>query len=183
MCVIGIRVEPSGINWAVVGMRDGAPIVIANDKATAPATYNESQALSWYRKRVATLVDQYRPGRASVRYPETTAREGRNKTSAHRRYRIEGVVLEALHSASVAISTGPLRSISSRLGSTNAKRYLEQDDVRGLNFGTKSKEMKEAILVARSILEKSNGNQDAVDVSEAKADRRGPGSELDRFLG
>ena len=68
-----------------------------------------------------------------VRYPETVLRSSQ-PLSMHKRCRVEGVVIEAVHSSGVRVLTGPLATISSKLGSKAAKRYLETDDLRGLDW-------------------------------------------------
>jgi hypothetical protein len=156
---IGFRVEPTCFHWAVVDAGKEQPVLVGDDRAAAPKDYTEAQALSWYRARVLALLNQFKPERAAIRYAETMPGRG-NPTAAHKRFRIEGVILEAVHSKGIDAETGALNTISSRMGSKRAKNYLERDNVRGLDFGTRPQNRREAILVAVSVLRGENGYQD-----------------------
>ena len=152
MRAIGFRAEPDAVTYAIVDGTLSAPTLVAFQRITAPATFKEAAALAWYRERVRRVVQEYQPKRAAVRYPEPSARKG-HPTSAHKRARIEGVVLEAMHAENLAIVTGPLATISARLGSESAKAYITQDDLRGLDWTKLNANAREAVLAAAAILE------------------------------
>ena len=84
-----------------------------------------------------------------------------DEIGANARLRIEGVVVESLHSRGVSVETGALQAVASRVGSKSAKSakaYLEQGDFRGLDLSKHPSERQEAILVAVSVQEQAGGN-------------------------
>jgi hypothetical protein len=99
------------------------------------------------------LLDQYHPDAAAVRYPEPVSRYP-EKNTGRQRSRIEGVILEALGSRAVEIPlAGPLGSISAKLGSgSGAKKYLDQKELRGLDWSKLQKNDREAVLAAVAVL-------------------------------
>ena len=160
MPAIGFRIEPSAFSWAVVEQREGQLVLLAKEKTPLPKALNEAEALTWLRHRINLLIDQQKPTAAAIRYPEPNAQKNGNAASTHSRLRAEGVVLEALQSAGVRVHTGPLVTISARLGTKSAKAYLDGQEFRGVKFNTCDKNLREAIIVAVSALEDCNGNQD-----------------------
>jgi hypothetical protein len=147
---LGFRAEPSAINWAVVEGFLQAPVLVAADHAAAPATYDEPAALAWFRAQVLHLIQTYSPQLAAVRYPETFMRS--TTLQSDKRCRVEGVVIEAAGSCGIRVLTGALATISKNLGSKGAKKYLETDELRGLDWSKHPKNQREAILVAASAL-------------------------------
>jgi Holliday junction resolvasome RuvABC endonuclease subunit len=150
---LGFRVEPEAFNWALVEGTPEQPILVAADKVTAPSSYSEPQALSWYRDRVRYLIEQYHPTVAAVRYAETFGASG--GSAARKRCRIEGIVVEAANSKAVAVKAGALATISSGLGTKSAKKYLSQSEFRRLDWSKHGKNAREAILVATAALRSS----------------------------
>ena len=150
---IGFRVEPSLVNWAFVeGSPEQPVLALPPGKLTSPVSYDEPQALTSYRERVLLLLEEHSPDVVAVRYAETFGRQG-VRESDYRRCRIEGVILEAANSKGVRVITGALASISKNLGTRAAKHYLQDDDLRGLDWSKyPAKNMREAILVAVSAL-------------------------------
>jgi hypothetical protein len=63
--------------------------------------------------------------------------------------------METAHCCGIAVVTGPLATISKNLGTKAAKKYLETDDLRGLDWSKCPKNRREAILVAASALPSS----------------------------
>ena len=62
-------------------------------------------------------------------------------------------MLEAAHSRSKRVVVGALTTISSSLGTKSAKKYLNDDDLRGLDWSRyRQKNLREAILVAAAAL-------------------------------
>ena len=145
--VLGFRAEPACIHWALVSGSIDVPVLENHDNASAPLNQTEAQQLTWYRDRVLLLIDTHRPRKVAVRFAESF-RPGGAKTDSGRRSRIEGVILEAANSVKLPVVTGALKTISSKLGSQSAKKYLESDDLRGLDWSGISKNSREAILVA-----------------------------------
>jgi hypothetical protein len=150
---IGFRVEPSLINWAIVEGTPEAPILaVPVAKLSAPATYGEPEALTFYRERVLLLIKEHRPTIAAIRYAETFGRNSVREVD-YKRCRIEGVIEEAANSEGLIVVTGALASISKNLGTKAAKHYLEGNDLRGLDWSKyPAKNAREAILVAASAL-------------------------------
>jgi hypothetical protein len=149
--VLGVRAEPRSFHWAVVEGTQARPIIKAHDKADAPAGFEEHAALGWFRSRMLYLIDTYHPIALGVRYPEPTGRGG-NRDSARQRSRVEGVVLETAHSCGLSVLTGALSTISKRLGTKGAKRYIESAELRGLDLSSLPVERREAVLVAVALL-------------------------------
>lgn len=151
MKAIGFRAEPSALNWAVVDNSTTPPTVIDVDVLTAPTVYDEPAALKWFRDNVNLLIDTYMPQVAAVRSPETHIRFPQLAT-LYQRSRLEGVIVESAHSRGINVVIGPLGTISKNLGTKSAKKYLEQDDLRGLDWRKHKGNRREAILVATSAL-------------------------------
>lgn len=152
---VGFRVEPKRIHFAVLKGNSEDPRLVDEGRFSAPQHYAEAEALTWYRTRTGTLLEKHRPGRAAVKYMESIAGRGRPPRSTdntRRRHRIEGVLLQVLHERGVGTSTGPFATITSRLGSDSAKAYLDREEFRGLDWGSKTKLLREAILVGVAAL-------------------------------
>jgi hypothetical protein len=152
MIAIGFRAEPSVVNWAVVQGSSAEPVLLGADKLTAPASFDEGAALTWFRDRTQYLVQTYSPNIAAVRSPETFMPRNVKLSSLYQRCRLEGVVIEALHSSGIHVLTGALATISKNIGSKGAKHYLETPDLRGLDWSKYDTNRREAILVAASAL-------------------------------
>jgi Holliday junction resolvasome RuvABC endonuclease subunit len=146
---IGFRAEPDAINWAIVEGDKDAPELVDHGKIIAPKSFkDEATRLSHLRGQVMDRIAALKPDCVAVRYPESF-----RKSNCDARIRVEGVILEACAASNVPVSSGAMRSISSRMGSKAAKAYLKADDVRGLEFPKKNPNCREAILVAVSALE------------------------------
>lgn len=129
-----------------------APILLAAARLSSPTTFDEQHALAFYRERVLLLLAEHSPSIAAIRYAETFGRRS-VRESDFRRCRIEGVILELAGSRGLNTLTGALASISKNLGTKAAKRYLEGNDLRGLDWSKyPSVNVREAILVAASAL-------------------------------
>jgi hypothetical protein len=87
---------------------------------------------------------------AMVRSVEPTAR-GSNKEGARRRLRIEGVLLHTIDSCGIKATIGALATISGKLGS-QAKKYVENGELRGLDLSKVPALSREAVLVAVAAL-------------------------------
>ena len=148
---IGLRAEPRVLHWAVVEGTQDQPVLIAHDKAETPAAYEEAAALSWFRRRVFHLIDTYVPMAAGIRFPEPSARGG-NKDSAKQRSRVEGVLLEAVHSRGLTIVTGALTTIAAKLGTRKAKKYIDDAELRGIDLSRLPPPRREAVLVGVAAL-------------------------------
>lgn len=157
MPTIGFRAEKDKVHFAIVKGTRQSPILVDANKFSAPAAYSLGEALAWYRDRVHALVTQHHPVRGTVRLSETFLARKPTPTSLDSmfaRARIEGVLLEALASKQVSVSCGKLQQIASGLGTKTAKHYLDEDEVRGLDWSSiKNANTREAILAAVSILE------------------------------
>lgn len=149
MRALGFRVEPKMVHWAVVDGTVASPVLVEVDKVSAPKTFSEAQALSFYRSHVLLLVSQHAPSHAGIRYAEPTA-----QSSDSQRMRIEGVVLQALHEKALPIFTGAIKSMAAAMKATEQKpkQYFERDDLRGLDWSEVSHNGREAIFVATAAL-------------------------------
>ena len=151
MRVLGVRVEPRVLHWAVVEGTVSAPVLVASGKAAAPVAMDEANALHWYRSRVVHLIDEYGVSGVAVRSAESFGRHG-NSEADRQRARIEGVVLEVAAAKALPATAAALKKISGKLGSAAAKAYLAEDELRGLDWSTLSANRREAVLVAASAL-------------------------------
>jgi hypothetical protein len=113
----------------------------------------EAAALSWYTNRIKLIIGRYKPAVAMIRTAESVARGG-NKEGSRRRLRLEGVLLQTVDSCGVKIGIGALATISGRLGS-QAKKYIESGEFRGLDLSKIPRPSKEAVLVAVAALPES----------------------------
>jgi len=149
-----LRAEKDCIQWALVEGSGAEPVLLNDGKFAAPITYDEPKALAWYRERIKTMVDEFKPKTVAVRYPETYLRfKPKAPSSFYARIRIEGVIVEAAQSSGVRVETGAWATLSSRLGSKSAKAYLESGELRGLDLSTKPDNRREAIIAAVAGLE------------------------------
>lgn len=151
MKVLGVRAEPRLVHWAVVEGTASAPVLVAHDKAAAPVNLDESQALHWYRARILHLLDEYKVTAVAVRSAESFGRRGNSDPDRHRS-RIEGVALEVAAARALPATASALKAIASNLGTKSAKAYLEEDDLRGLDWSTLNANRREAVLVAAAAL-------------------------------
>jgi hypothetical protein len=147
---LGFRSEAKQIHWAVVEGTREAPILLAHDSAAAPVNLDEAPALSWYGTRAKYIVDTFQPAVATIRTAESVA-PGSKKEGARRRLRIEGVLLQTMDSCGLRVTIGALAMISGKLGS-QAKKYVESGNFRGLDLTKVQKPCREAILVAVAAL-------------------------------
>jgi hypothetical protein len=85
-----------------------------------------------------------------IRSAEAVAR-GAGKEGSRRRLRIEGVLLQTLDSCGLNVNIGALATISGKLGS-QAKKYVESGELRGMDLSQISSLAREAILVAVAAL-------------------------------
>ena len=146
---IGFRVEPKAVNWAVVTGTAAEPKLIDAGTLPAPKGYSEQESLRWYRQKVVDLVQQYGPPSCGIRDSEAGPRPIKEVQD---RCRIEGVVIEAAASKGCQVVSGRLKSISSSLASKGAKRYLDEEEFRELDWSRYHRNVREAILVATSLL-------------------------------
>ena len=147
---LGFRAEAKQVHWAVVEGTRRTPVLVAHSNAAAPVNLEEAPALSWYSSRVRHIVEAYKPGVATIRTAESVAR-GSNKEGARRRLRIEGVLLQTMDSCGLKVTIGALAMISGKLGS-QAKKYIDSGELRGLDLSEIPSLSREAVLVAVAAL-------------------------------
>jgi hypothetical protein len=148
---LGLRAEAKQLHWAIVEGTQGEPVLVAQDKAAAPVDAAEASALSWYRNRVLYIIEQFKPDAVGVRYPEPFA-QGRTKEGTRRRLRIEGVLLQTIDSCSLKLMSGALATISAKLHTKQAKKYIDSGKLRGLDLSHISPLAREAVLIAVAAL-------------------------------
>jgi hypothetical protein len=148
---IGFRVEGKAVHWAVVS--DAAEALILEDSGsfTPPRAYAEAAALTFVRGRVGSILDQHAPSHGGIKYTEATARGAGDGPRA--RARIEGVILQRLDEEGVQVLGGAYNTISPRLGVDSAKKLLDEESLRGLEWGAVSALHREAILVSVAAME------------------------------
>lgn len=151
MKVIGIRAEPGGLTWAVVEGTREHPILIGADTASAPTSYDEPEALKWYRSRLSTLIKQFDAEALAIRLPESFGRQG-NTESDRRRSRLEGVLMELGAANGLIVVAGNLKTIGTRQGVAKPKDELAGDDLRGLDWSSLNAKKREAVFAASCAL-------------------------------
>jgi len=151
--ILGLRAEPEGFHWAIVTGTLQQPVLEGSGSETAPKTFSEGEALAWVRQKAAQVIEVFRPNAVAVRYPERVAR-GFNKDSAKSRCRIEGVLVEVSSTNNLSVITGALNTFGKHLCSKSPKEDLASEDLRGLDWSKHKDKLREAILVAASLLPK-----------------------------
>jgi hypothetical protein len=149
--VIGVRAEPSAFHWAIATGTLERPVLDASGTEVAPKAYGEAESLAWMRQRAIYILDTYPPNTMAVRFPEGNAR-GASTNSAKARCRVEGVMLEVAGSRNLKTVTGPLSTFSKHLGSKISRDELESRDFRGIELSEFKTYLREAILIAASLL-------------------------------
>lgn len=147
--ILGLRAEPNGFRWAIVTGTLKQAVLEGSGSESAPETFSEAESLAWVRQRATHIIDTYKPEAVAVRYPERVAR-GFNKDSAKSRCRVEGVLVDVSGTKNRAVITGALNS--KHLGSKSPKDDLASDELRGLDWSQHKDKIREAILVAVSLL-------------------------------
>ena len=150
--VLGLRADARQVYWAVVEGTQADAVVVARDDATAPTTFDDAQALGWFRDRLHLVIDQYAPQSIGVRLPEPVA-QGKGE-GFRRRLRIEGVLMEAGHAKGLKVTHGALATIASLLGTKakEAKSFIEDGDLRGLDLSAMPRAIREAVMVGVALL-------------------------------
>lgn len=153
---MGVRVvpgDPDSLEWAVVDGPQEEPTLIAHESVSAPRDAAEAPALAHFRKRLALVIEKFKPQALGLRVAERTARPS-NKDGPKRRLRIEGVALEVAASNGLPATTAALPDVGPMLKTDRAKpkAYLEKKDLRGLDWSKYCVEAREAILVAVAML-------------------------------
>jgi hypothetical protein len=149
--ILGLRAEPEGFHWAIVTGTLQQPVLEGSGSENVPETFSEGEALAWVRQKAAQIIDLYNPDAAAVRYPERIAR-GFNKDSAKSRCRVEGVLVEVSSAKNLSVITGALNTFGKHLCSKSPKHDLASEDLRGLDWSKHKDKLREAILVATSLL-------------------------------
>lgn len=144
MRTIGIRAEPSAVTFAVIDTDDNS--IINVEKIKIPAALAWPDALKYLRSNLLDILREYDVERAGIRETESIA------DGSTPRIQLEGVIQEAFASSELkGYYVGQIVSISSRVGfeSKRFKPMVAGDDDPGVeNWGTMTKEAREAILCA-----------------------------------
>jgi hypothetical protein len=149
--ILGLRAEPSGFHWAIVTGTLKEPVMEGSGSESVPESFTEAESLAWIRQKADHIIDIYKPEAVAVRYPERVAR-GFNKDSAKSRCRVEGVLVEVSGTKNRNVVTGSLNTFGKHLGSKSPKDDLSSDELRGLDWSQHKDKIREAILVAVSLL-------------------------------
>jgi hypothetical protein len=143
--------------YALVQGTKENPVLLEDDKFSAPLDYSDAEAMAFFRDRLLSIFKKHEPKTAFIRYGETflPRKPAPNiLASMFARARVEGVILESAHSEGVKIVGASLAGISSKLESKRPRAYLGSGDLRGLDLTGRPVARQEAILVAVSALEK-----------------------------
>lgn len=161
MKAIGFRAEKDSIHWAVVSSDGEEKIVYDQGKIGAPKTYSADECLAHFRKGVRERIERYGVSAAGIKFPETGQKAPRYLASVYSRCRIEGVILEAIHSTGTPLAGGLYRTIGKEMQSQSPKQYIETSDgVRGFKFQKKDDKHREAVMAAVAALEVASGRPD-----------------------
>lgn len=149
---IGLRAEKDRVHYAIVEGASASPVLIARDKIAAPLTFDLPEQLTWYRKRVVTLIEEFDCDSVCIRVAETfLQRKPTQATLASMlsRSRIEGVLLEAAGTKKIHVMNGKLQQIAAKLGEKSAKNCIDSEDFRGISLlEIRNKNSKESVLAA-----------------------------------
>lgn len=149
---LGLRVDPKETAWALVSGTAAEPILEAHDKLVPPKVLSaEPERLLWYWDQAALLIKDLRPKVLAIRYAEDFGVRGKREPDRIRA-RIEGVMMTAATQLGVKVFTGALKSIASAMGSKASKKYLDEGDLRGLDWSELDDKRREAVLVATAAL-------------------------------
>lgn len=153
---IGVRVvpgDPDALIWAVVEGSQAEPTLTAQACVSAPVDADEAHALAWFRKRLAFVIEQYKPEALGLRVAERTAKPS-NKDGSKRRLRAEGIALEVAATNGLRVSMAALPDIGPMLKTERSKpkTYLNANNLRGLDWSKYDLTAREAILVAVAVL-------------------------------
>jgi len=152
---IGIRSTPNEIFYVIVDGTVDNPTLTVHSKLRQPSAYELPKALSWYREKILAITEEFGIQACGIRTTEpisrtmgASAREG-----ATIRAHIEGVAAEAAASIGLNVVIGPLATITAFLDSKNAKKYLSNDEFRGIDqWSDLNTYYKEAILAGVAAL-------------------------------
>ena len=160
MRALGLRAEPKLLHWAVVEGTAEAPVLVGHDKAVPPVHVDEPEALGWYRERLKFLIGKFAIDAVGIRIAETFGRQG-SLEPAMRRSRIEGVLFEGSYSCGKPVLAGALNQLSATLGSKSVKHYVDEGELRGLDFSKLPSQRKEAVLVGVAALAAGGSNDES----------------------
>lgn len=147
---IGFRCRAADFHWATVSGGSLAPVVENHGKVTAPRTYSDSMKLGFLLTEARSLIRQHKAGIVAIREPEF----GRSRCDIPIRWRlrVEGAIVTTACEAGLECHVVVLTKVSSAFGVKKPKALLEADDLRGLNWSKFGLELREAILVAATVL-------------------------------
>ncbi len=118
---IGIRVEPSGVTFAIYDSENREIINI--EKLIIPKALDVPEQLKFIRSNILDILREYGIERAGIRITEPNAQRMNIP-----RIQIEGVIQETFASSPVnSYFTGQISSISSKLGFNRSdfKKYID----------------------------------------------------------
>lgn len=149
---LGLRVDPKETAWVLVSGSASAPVLEDHDKLVPPKVLKtEGERLVWYWDRAALLVTECKPAILAVRYAETFGVQG-GRESDRARARIEGIIMTSAAKLGVKLFTGAFKDIGTALGTKAPKKYLDEGDLRGLDWSKLDSKRREAVLVATAAL-------------------------------
>ncbi len=114
--VLGIRVEPKSVSYAIIKAENGLYNIEQIDVIKIPAALRVPEQLKYVRNTVLDIINQHKISIAGIRVAE-----GSSQNMNVDRICIEGVIQESFSSCNVkSYFIGRKISISSRLGIENA---------------------------------------------------------------
>lgn len=158
---LGFRADKDAIYWAAVTLGD-SPVLESHGTIKAPGTYtSDAQVFSYFRQKVKEKITQYDAKAAGVKYSES-GRRASHIASGDSRCRVEGVIVEAIHSQGLEALTGGHRKAGAGMKAKSSKKYVQPDtkEVRGVKFAKQDVKHKEAVTVAVAALEEFLGSPD-----------------------
>ena len=90
--VIGFRAYPDGFAYVVLDGTQRKPVVEAHDRLSFPKDMKLGETLAWLRKQLMEILEKHKPNRACVK-----AVEPLSKKKSAERYRVEGIIIEVVH--------------------------------------------------------------------------------------
>lgn len=154
--VIGIRVTPSNIYYAILEKNEEEISILSKDKVIVPKALNLIEKLSYLRTSFFSIFNEYEIVNASLKKMESTSVTGSNEQML--RMNIEGVLLELLGNSSVEkYFIGTNSSIANKL---SVKIDVLKEYVEGIsapfdhpNWKKEKKEIRESLITAYIALE------------------------------
>ncbi|WP_026584009.1 hypothetical protein [Bacillus sp. J33] len=147
MSSIGLRVTTSEIYYSIYSGSIENCSFVSMGKINEPAAYSFPQTLSYYKKFIEGLFDEYKIISCGIKVAEPlSGRNGMNDGVKKRLY-IEGMLIETANNHGLDLIYGPFASFSHQIGIKKNDDYVKVSDFFNTpNWPKVNKAHKEACL-------------------------------------